>query len=407
VSASTTATPRRAGWGFTAVAYAFAATMLGTTLPTPLYVLYRAHFGFSELMITVIFATYAAGVIAALLLFGRLSDEIGRRRTLLPGLALSALSAVCFLSAHGLALLLVGRVLSGLSAGIFTGTATATLVDLAPANARERATFVATAANMGGLGLGPLVAGLLVQWAGLPLRLSFWVDLAVLAPAVALLWFIAEPHPGRGRLRIRPQGVSVPAEIRMPFIQAGIAGFAGFGVLGLFTAVSPAFLAEVLHEPSHALLGVIVFAVFLASTAGQLAVTWSSARIALPAGCAILIAGMGLLGLSLATSSLALLVAGGVVAGFGQGLGFRAGLSGINDAAPEERRAEVASSFFVVAYVAISIPVIGEGLLAQATTLRTAGLVFAAVVALLAAVALGLVAARTGRRSIGARGKVE
>jgi MFS family permease len=147
--------------------------------------------------------------------------------------------------------------------------------------------------------------------------------------------------------------------------------------------------------------------VFLASTAGQLAVTWSSARIALPAGCAILIAGMGLLGLSLATSSLALLVAGGVVAGFGQGLGFRAGLSGINDAAPEERRAEVASSFFVVAYVAISIPVIGEGLLAQATTLRTAGLVFAAVVALLAAVALGLVAARTGRRSIGARGKVE
>jgi MFS family permease len=260
---------------------------------------------------------------------------------------------------------------------------------------------------MGGLGLGPLVAGLLVQWAALPLRLSFWVDLAVLAPAVALLWFIAEPHPGRGRLRIRPQGVSVPAEIRMPFIQAGIAGFAGFGVLGLFTAVSPAFLAEVLHEPSHALLGVIVFAVFLASTAGQLAVTWSSARIALPAGCAILIAGMGLLGLSLATSSLALLVAGGVVAGFGQGLGFRAGLSGINDAAPEERRAEVASSFFVVAYVAISIPVIGEGLLAQATTLRTAGLVFAAVVALLAAVALGLVAARTGRRSIGARGKVE
>jgi MFS family permease len=88
--------------------------MLGTTLPTPLYVLYREQFGFSELMITVIFATYAAGVIVALLLFGRLSDEIGRRRLLLPGLGLSALSAVCFLTANGLTLLLVGRVLSGL-----------------------------------------------------------------------------------------------------------------------------------------------------------------------------------------------------------------------------------------------------------------------------------------------------
>src|ERR1700679_1356051 len=101
--------------------------MLGTTLPTPLYGLYQEQLGFSELMVTVIFATYAVGVIASLLLFGRLSDEIGRRGALLPGLALSALSAVAFLLAHGLAPLLVGRLLSGLSAGIFTGTATATL----------------------------------------------------------------------------------------------------------------------------------------------------------------------------------------------------------------------------------------------------------------------------------------
>src|SRR3954462_12765706 len=110
------------GGGSAAVAFALAVAMLGTTLPTPLYVLYRERFGFSELMVTVIFATYAAGVIAALLLFGPLSDQIGRRRALLPGLALSALSAVAFLLAQGLGLLVVGRVLSGLSAGIFTGT---------------------------------------------------------------------------------------------------------------------------------------------------------------------------------------------------------------------------------------------------------------------------------------------
>src|ERR1700729_2374057 len=137
-------------FGFAAAALALAVAMLGTTLPTPLYGLYRQRFGFSELMITVIFATYAAGVIASLLLllFGRLSDQIGRRRMLLPGLVLSALSAVCFLTATGLPLLLVGRVLSGLSAGIFTGTATATLLDLAPAGRRRRATLVAAMANM-------------------------------------------------------------------------------------------------------------------------------------------------------------------------------------------------------------------------------------------------------------------
>jgi MFS family permease len=125
----------RFGFAAAAFALAVAVAMLGTTLPTPLYGLYRQQFGFSELMITVIFATYAAGVIASLLLFGRLSDQIGRRRVLLPGLVLSALSAVCFLTASGLPLLLTGRVLSGLSAGIFTGTATATLIDLAPGGA--------------------------------------------------------------------------------------------------------------------------------------------------------------------------------------------------------------------------------------------------------------------------------
>src|SRR5579875_676570 len=127
--------------GFAAAAFALAVAMLGTTLPTPLYGLYREQFGFSELMITVIFATYAAGVIAGLLLFGRLSDEIGRRPVLLGGLLLSAASAGAFLLADGLALLLVGRLLSGLSAGIFTGTATAAIVDLAPRERRGRATL--------------------------------------------------------------------------------------------------------------------------------------------------------------------------------------------------------------------------------------------------------------------------
>src|SRR3954467_15737838 len=83
-------------------AYAFIVTMLGTTLPTPLYPIYRDEFGFSQFLVTVIFATYAAGVIAALLLFGNASDSIGRRRALLPGLVLCAASAGMFLLAHGL-----------------------------------------------------------------------------------------------------------------------------------------------------------------------------------------------------------------------------------------------------------------------------------------------------------------
>lgn len=375
---------------FFLAAYAFAATMLGTTLPTPLYGLYQAEFGFSELMITVIFATYAAGVIAALLLFGRLSDEIGRRGTLLPGIALSAASAVCFLLAQSLAPLLLGRVLSGLSAGIFTGTATATLLDLAPGEDRARATLVATVANMGGLGLGPLLSGALAEWGGAPLRLPFWVDLALLVPAAIGVWALPETVERAAHPRLRPQGLHVPPEMRATFVHASLAAFAGFAVLGSFTGVAPAFLAQVLGVEGHAAIGLIVFAVFASSAAGQIALDWTTPERAMRGGCAGLIAGMALLAGGLAASSLTLLVAGGLVAGFGQGLSFRAGLGAVNAAAPADRRAEVASSFFVVAYVAISIPVVGEGLLAELWSLRAAGLVLAAVVSLLAAVVLVL-----------------
>jgi MFS family permease len=364
--------------------------MLGTTLPTPLYDLYRQRFGFSELMITVIFATYAAGVIASLLLFGRISDQIGRRRMLLPGLALAALSAVAFLIADGLPLLIVGRVLSGLSAGIFTGTATATIVDLAAPERRARATLVATIANMGGLGCGPLLAGVLAQWAGSPLRLSFWVDLVLLLPASIAVWAMPEPVAARSRPRLRPQGLTVPAEMRATFVQAALAGFAGFAVLGLFTAVAPAFLGQELGVTSPAVIGLVVFAVFAASMVGQAMLQLVAEALAMPAGCLALIAGMGSLALGVALSSLALLVLGGVIAGFGHGLAFRAGLTAVTARAPAEQRGDVASSFFVVMYVAIALPVIGVGILAQAIGLRPAGLIFAAAVAMVAMVVLVL-----------------
>ena len=373
-------------------AYAFAATMLGTTLPTPLYSLYQRRFGFSELMITVIFATYAAGVIAALLLFGRLSDEVGRRPVLFLGLAISALSAVSFLLAAGLALLLMGRVLSGLSAGIFTGTATATIVEVAPEGSRSRATLVATVANMGGLGCGPLLAGLLAQIAGTPLRTSFWVDLGLLVPAAVGVLLLPEPVSDRGKARLRVQAPRVPAQVRATFVPAALAGFAGFAVLGLMTAVTPAFLGRELSVSSDAIVGLVVFAAFAASTAGQALLEVVPSRAAMPGGCATLIAGMGLLAWGLAATSLALLILGIVLAGAGQGLSFRAALAAVNEASPPQQRGEVASSFFLVAYVAISVPVIGEGLLAQAAGLRAAGLIFAGVVAAIAAVVLALLA---------------
>ncbi|TNC23581.1 MFS transporter [Amycolatopsis alkalitolerans] len=401
-----------AGRGWTAVvvlAAAFTTAMLGTTLPTPLYPEYQRVLGFGELVTTLVFATYAVGVIAALLLTGRWSDELGRRPMLQAGLALSGASALVFLFAGTTGWLFAGRILSGFSAGIFAGTATAAVVDVAPDKAR--AGLVAAAANMGGLGLGPLVAGVLGQYAPAPLRLPYAVDLGLVVLASIGVALVPEPVERAPRPRLALQRITVPAGVRATFARAAIAGFAGFAVLGLFTGVSPAFLSTVLHDTNRALTGVVVLSVFAASTAGQVTSARLTERRAMILGCAGLIAGMVLIGASLPLASLAALLGGAVIAGFGQGMGFRAGLIALTSAAPARQRGELTSTYFFVLYIGITLPVVGVGAAATAFGLIISGVVFAAGVAALAAVALALlsrsraasVPAEGGRSAGGAR----
>ncbi|MFG2720154.1 MFS transporter [Streptomyces sp. NPDC048416] len=363
----------------------FAVCMAGTTLPTPLYGLYQDKFGFSELTVTIVYAVYAFGVIGVLLLTGNVSDSVGRRPVLLGGLGFAAASAVCFLCASGLGWLYAGRLLSGLSAGLFTGAATAYVMDLAPRGGASRATLVATAANMGGLGCGPLLAGVLAQYAAWPLTLPFAVHLALAAGSAALLLKLPEtvrdPEPLRS---VRTQRPSLPAQVRPVFVPAAIAAFVGFALFGVFTSVSPAFLAQSLNVRNHAASGLVVALAFFASTGGQLAVGRVGLRRSLPLGCAALLAGLALLAAALRWDSLSLMVLSALLGGCGQGLAFRGALSTVAEASPAEHRAAVISTLFVVAYAGISVPVIGVGVLVAPIGLEGAGLVFIACMAVLA-----------------------
>ncbi|RJS91223.1 MFS transporter [Salinisphaera sp. Q1T1-3] len=385
---------------FVALAATFFIAMMGTTLPTPLYPIYQQTLGFSELMITVIFAVYAVGVIAALLVTGAWSDQVGRRPLLAVGLVLSAASAACFLWGGSLWPLILGRLLSGFSAGIFTGTATVAVVEMAPPGWRPQATLVATGANMSGLGFGPLLAGVLAEYFTMSLQLCFIVDVVLIALAGVVVALAPETaqRPSKPQLRIRRP--NVPPAVLGVFVPAAIAGFAGFAVMGLFTAIAPAFMGQVLGYDNHALTGVVVFAVFVASTVGQMLQGRLPRAARLPTGCLGLIIGMGGVIGAIALQSLMLLVLGGLVAGAGQGAAFRAGMGEISAASPAERRAEVASTFFVVAYVAISIPVVGLGVTARLAGLASAGMLFAAMVAVLALVSAMLLLWRQ-RRGIG------
>ncbi|QEV16393.1 MFS transporter [Streptomyces alboniger] len=366
----------------------FAVCMAGTTLPTPLYGLYQAEFGFSELTVTVVYAVYAVGVIGVLLLAGNASDAAGRRPVLLWGLGFAAASAVCFLCATGLGWLYVGRLLSGLSAGLFTGAATAYVMELAPRGGASRATFVATAANMGGLGCGPLLAGVLAQYAEWPLHLPFAVHLALVVCSAAVLLRLAETMRQRRPLStVRPQRPGLPPGVRAVFGPAAAAAFVGFALFGVFTSVSPSFLTQSLDVHNRAVSGLVVALAFFSSTAGQLAVGRLGVGRSLPLGCAALLGGLALLAGALHWELLPLVVLSAIVGGCGQGLAFRGALSAVAEATGADRRAAVISALFVVAYTGISVPVIGVGLLARPLGLEGAGLVFIACMALLVSAA--------------------
>jgi len=267
-----------------------------------------------------------------------------------------------FVLAPDLGALLAARIMSGLSAGLMTGTATAALTELVPAPADRRASLVATAANMGGLGLGPLIAGLFAQYAPHPTTLVFEVYLAVLAAAGLCLLVIPETVSPRQRPALRLAGLGIPERSRGEFIAAAVAGFAAFSLLGLFAALAPAFLGSVLHEDNHAVQGAVVFLLFAAGTAIQLLLSRFPSRRVMLAGLALLLPALALIVTALAQAALALFLAGTVVAGIAVGSIFLGSLATASRLAPPGRRGQIVSTYFVACYGGLTVPVVGVGI---------------------------------------------
>ena len=347
---------------FWLVAYVFAATMLGTTLPTPLYVIYQSQWRISSGVVTLIFAVYAAGVLATLVFAGRASDQVGRRPVLGTALALSTLSTVVFITAPSVGWLFLGRVLSGFSAGLMTGTATAALTDmLGPAKPR-RATLVSTVVNTGGLGLGPLIAGLFAQYAPHPTVLVFEAYLVLLVLAAIAVASVPETVARHQRLSVRFVGFGFPDSGRDEFVAAGVAGFAAFSLLGIFSALAPTFLGNVLHQHSHAVGGAVVFMLFAVSAGTQIIAGRFDYRRVVSIGLALFLVFLALIDTGLSQASMGLFLVGTGVGGIAVGCAFIGSLSTANRLAPAERRGQVISSYFIFCYLGLTVPVIGVGI---------------------------------------------
>lgn len=355
------------GRGFWVVAAGFLLFMSYSTVPTPLYPLYERADRFPVSVITVIFAAYALGVMVALYLAGHVSDRVGRRKVLVIATLVAVVSAVMFLVwQHEVAGLIAARLVNGASIGLFTATATAYLGELrAAARPGEPPLFaasIASAANLGGLALGPLIGGLFAETLSAPLVLPHVVFLVLLLVIVLALTLVPETvaRP-ETRVAYRPQRLSIPPAARAAFRPAAFGAFAGFAVFGLLSSLTPTFLVETFDEGDHLVAGVVTFAIFGASAFGQLALGAMALRTQLT--LAAVACGAGLVGVAVGavTSVLAVFIGGGIVAGLGVGVLFKSAVATAAAVADPKRRGETLALLFLIAYSGVAFPVLVLG----------------------------------------------
>jgi MFS family permease len=402
---------RRHEVAFWVVAFALLSILAYSAVPTPLYPLYQARDGFSSLMVTVVFAVYAVGVVISLFTVGHLSDWHGRRRLVVPALGVAIASALVFLLWRDVPGLLLGRFLSGLGVGAVTATATAWIAELhaesRPADPPRRAEVVATAANLGGIGVGPLVAGALVQWVADPLTVPFLVFIVVLLAALAgALWSPETRRRARPLPAYRSQRISVPPDARGAYLAAAVVAAISFASFGLFTSLAPSFLAGTLHDGAALLAGATAFTVFAAGAAGQMFVARRPISVAVTAGVALMVVGLALVVIAvwLPSPSLGLFLLGGGIAGAGSGCLFKGVVTQASRLATPGRRAETLAGMFLAGYIGLALPVVGLGFLTQDVPARVGLLVFAVVLGAAALVAMPVVLAGVRKVEGGAPG---
>jgi MFS family permease len=363
------------------------ALMTSANLAAPLYEVYAARFGFSDLVLTAIFACYAFVLIPALLLFGRLSDRFGRRPVLFAGLVVACAGLVLFTLADSVGWLFAARAAQGLAVGMISGPATAALVELDPKREQKRPALLAGLAQAGGSALGPLIAGILAQWAPAPLHLSYLILLGATVITAVFTLRLPEPTTSTSREPWRIQRPRVPAEIRADFARVSLSAATMWASVALYLSVVPSYAASMLNSHDLALLGAIAALALGASCAALAAAqrAHTSAQRSQAAGLSVLAIGLIALVIAAPLHSLALLLTGAIAAGAGHGLGFLHSQDELNAIAPDRRRGEVTAAFVCCIYLLVGVAVIATGLLSLTASLSVA---VAAVALVLAAVAM-------------------
>ncbi|GAA3768129.1 MFS transporter [Streptomyces chiangmaiensis] len=386
--------------GFWLLAVTLLAFFAAASAFSPLLVVYQHRWGFSPSMLTTIFAVYALGLLVALLTVGGLSDYVGRRPVLAGALIVEAASMVVFLTAEGVGLLLVARIMQGLGIGAAVGCIGAGLLDLQPSPTSRLGSLLNSAAPAVGLGLGALGSGVLVQYAPAPTMLVFALLVAVFLVLTVVVFFLPEPvtpRPGAWA-SLQPQ-VAVPSQARRAFLAIMPCLVATWAITGFYLSLVPSLAVGVLHIGSH-LVGALALTTFYGAgaVASLLSRNLAPNRV-MTVGCVALAAGAGLTLLALVGPSTLLFFLGTALAGAGWGSSLLGSFGALAALAGPTERAKLFASVYVVSYIAFGVPALAAGLVIPTLGLRATTMCYgAAVIALaLLAVLIAAVRRRTAR----------
>jgi MFS family permease len=351
---------------------------MGNNLPSALYGVFRAALRYSALTQTLLYAVpIVTIVLPGLLIFGPLSDLLGRRALVLGGVAAFAAGDVVFAAAGSTATVYLARLLQGLGIASATAAAGAALSDSAggfggdAARSQRLAAITSTVCITGGLALGPLVGGVLAQYAGDPRRIPFYVHLALLALAGVAASSIPGA-PAAERVRWRLARLEIPPSLRPSFTPIAVTGFLAWAVLGVFSAVIPTLMAQILRTTNLALTAGSLSLMIATSAATQLCAQRVSPRRGEWSGLVALTAGLGALIVAETAHDAVWAVTAMLGCGVGHGLVFASGLKHVTVLTPVRERGSVLGVVYFINYLGLGVPVIGVGLLSSSIGLLSA-----------------------------------
>ncbi|MDJ0380972.1 MFS transporter [Streptomyces sp. G-G2] len=389
------------GSGFWVIGAVLVLLMLSSSVPSALYVLYQEKWDLSSATITVVFALYAVTVLAGLLLFGSLSDTLGRRPVLAAGLVLAIVSMGLFAGARGLGWLLAARAVQGLAVGLATGAMGAGLLELAPRARPALGAQVNSAGPTVGIGLGGLGAGLLVQYGPAPTVLSYLLLIGAFAVTLIGVARMRESAPGaarRGGFALSPHRISVPAPVRGRFAVLVLTIVAVWSVGGFYLSLGPHLALSLLQSANYLVGGATVALLAGAATTAQLLLGRAEALRTAVIGLCGLLAGLALVLAALGLGSATVFLIGTTVLGAGWGAAFLGSFRALSALADPAHRGELTAAVYVFAYLAMSVPAVLAGLLTTVHGLHRTSVGFMAAVAAVCAVAL-LVTLRLAART--------